>query len=161
MLRGRATELRRLDDLVAAVRAGRSGAVVLRGEAGIGKTALLRHVAERSDGALVLHAEGVEAEMELPFAALHQLAAARQPGIGHHQVHRQSHAKEARGGRPQAACEQALDSRGVQPERIEQLVHDRHQVVLGIASGFCRYRTGIVPRVTRTLGGSMRRRAGA
>jgi DNA-binding CsgD family transcriptional regulator len=75
MLRGRATELGQLDDLLAAARSGRSGAVVLRGEAGIGKTALLRHVASRGDGALVLHAEGVEAEMELPFAALHQLCA--------------------------------------------------------------------------------------
>ena len=75
MLRGRATELERLDELLAAARAGRSGAVVIRGEAGIGKTALLRHVASRGDGAVVLHAEGVEAEMELPFAALHQLCA--------------------------------------------------------------------------------------
>jgi DNA-binding CsgD family transcriptional regulator len=75
VLRGRATEIGRLDDLVEAARGGRSGAVVLRGEAGIGKTALLRHVASRSDGALVLHAEGVEAEMELPFATLHQLCA--------------------------------------------------------------------------------------
>ena len=73
MLRGRETEIGRLDDLVAAARAGRSGAVVLRGEAGIGKTALLRHVAAHAEGALVLHAEGVEAEMELPFAGLHQL----------------------------------------------------------------------------------------
>ena len=48
---------------------------MIRGEAGIGKTALLRHVASRGDGAVVLHAEGVEAEMELPFAALHQLCA--------------------------------------------------------------------------------------
>jgi DNA-binding CsgD family transcriptional regulator len=75
MLRGRGTEIGRLDDLVAAARAGRSGAVVLRGEAGIGKTALLRHVAAHAEGSLVLHAEGVEAEMELPFAGLHQLCA--------------------------------------------------------------------------------------
>jgi DNA-binding CsgD family transcriptional regulator len=73
MLRGRATEVERLDELLAAARTGRSGAVVLRGEPGIGKTELLRHVASHGDGALVLHAEGVEAEMELPFAALHQL----------------------------------------------------------------------------------------
>jgi DNA-binding CsgD family transcriptional regulator len=74
VLRGRATELARLDELVAAARDGRSGAIVLRGEAGIGKTALLRHVAA-TDGARVLHAEGVEAEMELPFAAVQQLCA--------------------------------------------------------------------------------------
>jgi len=75
MLRGRSAEIDRLDELIAAAREGRSGAVVVRGEAGIGKTALLDHVASNSDGALVLHAEGVEAEMELPFAALHQLCA--------------------------------------------------------------------------------------
>src|SRR5262249_18493564 len=75
MLRGRIAEIDRLDELIAAAREGRSGAVVVRGEAGIGKTALLEHVASNSDGALVLHAEGVEAEMELPFAALHQLCA--------------------------------------------------------------------------------------
>jgi AAA ATPase domain len=75
MLRGRATEIGRLDDLLAAAREDRSGAVVLRGEAGIGKTALLRHVASHSEGALVLHAEGVEAEVELPFSGLQQLCA--------------------------------------------------------------------------------------
>ena len=47
---------------------------MLRGEAGIGKTALLQHVAA-SAGTRVLHAEGAEAEMELPYAALHQLCA--------------------------------------------------------------------------------------
>ena len=75
MLRGRATELEKLDELLNAARAGQSGALVLRGEPGIGKTALLRYVASRGDGTRVLHAEGVEGEMELPFAALHQLCA--------------------------------------------------------------------------------------
>jgi DNA-binding CsgD family transcriptional regulator len=75
MLRGRATEFERLDELLEAARAGQSGALVLRGEAGIGKTALLDYVVSSGDGARVLHAEGVEAEMELPFAVLHQLCA--------------------------------------------------------------------------------------
>ena len=75
MLHGRATAVGRLVELLEAARAGQSGALVVRGEAGIGKTALLNHVASSGDGALVLHAEGVEAEMELPFAALHQLCA--------------------------------------------------------------------------------------
>jgi DNA-binding CsgD family transcriptional regulator len=75
MLHGRATDVGRLVELLEAARAGQSGALVLRGEAGIGKTALLNHVASSGEGALVLHAEGVEAEMELPFAALHQLCA--------------------------------------------------------------------------------------
>ena len=92
MLRGRATEIGRLDDLVVAARARRSGAVVLRGEAGIGKTALLRHVASRSDDALVLHAEGVEAEMELPFASLHQLCA---PLLGYSRRYRRRNARRS------------------------------------------------------------------
>ena len=57
MLRGRQTELGRLEELLAAAGAGRSGAIVLRGEAGIGKTALLRHVAS-SGGARVLQRRG-------------------------------------------------------------------------------------------------------
>ena len=46
---------------------------MLRGEAGIGKSALLEYAAERADGCRVLHAVGAEWEMELPFAGLHQL----------------------------------------------------------------------------------------
>jgi DNA-binding CsgD family transcriptional regulator len=72
-LRGRATERARLEQLETAVRAGQSAALVLRGEAGIGKTALLDYAAERIERCRVLRAVGVESEMELPFAALHQL----------------------------------------------------------------------------------------
>ena len=75
MLRGRDAELARLDELLEAARAGQSCALVVRGEAGIGKTALLHYVGSRGDGVRVLHAEGVEAEMELPFAGLHRLCA--------------------------------------------------------------------------------------
>jgi len=72
-LRGRTSECGALDALVAAARAGESGTLVLRGEAGIGKTALLEYAATRSEGCRVVRAVGVESEMELPFAALHQL----------------------------------------------------------------------------------------
>ena len=72
-LRGRATERARFEQLLTAVRAGQSAALVLRGEPGIGKTALLDYAAERVEGCRVLRAVGVESEMELPFAALHQL----------------------------------------------------------------------------------------
>jgi DNA-binding CsgD family transcriptional regulator len=75
MLRGRASECAQIDQLLAAARDGRSSALVLRGEAGIGKTALLDYAAEAHDGARVLRAGGAEAEMELPFATLHQLCA--------------------------------------------------------------------------------------
>lgn len=70
---GRDPELARLGQLLAAVRAGESAALVVRGEAGIGKTALLDFAAERADGARVLRAAGVQSEMELTYAALHQL----------------------------------------------------------------------------------------
>jgi DNA-binding CsgD family transcriptional regulator len=76
VLRGRASECAKLDELLAAARDGRSGALVLRGEAGIGKTALVDYVAASHGGARVLRTEAVEAEIELPFAALHQLCLA-------------------------------------------------------------------------------------
>jgi DNA-binding CsgD family transcriptional regulator len=72
-LRGRAVECATLDELLSAVRSGRSGALVVRGEAGCGKSALLDYVAARSDGCRLDRAVGVESEMELPYATLHQL----------------------------------------------------------------------------------------
>ena len=62
-----------MDRLLQAVREGRSGVLVLRGEAGVGKSALLAYAGDRAVGVTVLRAAGVEAEVELPFAALHQL----------------------------------------------------------------------------------------
>jgi DNA-binding CsgD family transcriptional regulator len=74
-LRGRTTECARLDRALGDARSGQSGVLVVRGEAGIGKSALLEYAAARADGCRVLRATGVEWEMELPFAALHQLCA--------------------------------------------------------------------------------------
>ncbi|MFD9700190.1 AAA family ATPase [Lentzea sp. NPDC059081] len=71
-LLGRDDEIRCLDGLLAATRDGRGGALVLRGEAGIGKSALLGHVRQAA-GFEVLEASGTEFESEFPFAALHQL----------------------------------------------------------------------------------------
>ena len=73
MLWGRRQQCTALDGLLAEVRAGRSRVLVIRGEAGIGKTALLDYAAETAPDFRVARAEGVESEMELPFAALHQL----------------------------------------------------------------------------------------
>jgi DNA-binding CsgD family transcriptional regulator len=70
---GRREQCMALDRLLADVRAGRSRALVVRGEPGIGKTALLGYAADTAQDFRVAHAEGVESEMELPFAALHQL----------------------------------------------------------------------------------------
>ena len=75
MLRGRRAECLELDRLLEAMHAGQSAVVVLRGQAGIGKTALLEYTAERAEGCRVLHAVGVESEMELAFAGLQQLCA--------------------------------------------------------------------------------------
>ena len=74
-LRGRRSECETLDRLLAAARDGRSGALVLRGEAGVGKTALLQYLGERADGCRVARAAGVQSEMELASAGLHQLCA--------------------------------------------------------------------------------------
>jgi DNA-binding CsgD family transcriptional regulator len=73
MLYGRRAECDALERLLADARRSRSGALVLRGEAGVGKSALLDHAAGRAEGMAVLRAAGVESEAELPFAALHQL----------------------------------------------------------------------------------------
>src|SRR4029077_326398 len=64
-----------LDRLVAGVRAGESHVLVLRGEAGVGKTALLRHLPTAAGGCRVTWSTGVESEMELAFAGLHALCA--------------------------------------------------------------------------------------
>ncbi|WP_138731543.1 helix-turn-helix transcriptional regulator [Modestobacter excelsi] len=72
-LLGRHHECEKLSSLVAAAKAGHSGVLVLRGEAGIGKTALLEFLLERAVGCRVARAAGVESEMEIPFASLHQL----------------------------------------------------------------------------------------
>jgi DNA-binding CsgD family transcriptional regulator len=72
-LRGRATECALLDDLVAAIGRGESRSLVLRGEAGIGKTALLDHMIASASALTVVSAAGVDSEMELAYAGLHQL----------------------------------------------------------------------------------------
>ena len=72
-LRGRATECERLDALVADVRRGEGRSLVLRGEAGIGKTALLEYLVGSASDMTLARAVGVESEMELAYASLHQL----------------------------------------------------------------------------------------
>ncbi len=62
-----------LDRLLEDVRGGHSAVLVIRGEPGIGKTALLRHCVRQAAGFQVIESVGIESEMELPFAGLHQL----------------------------------------------------------------------------------------
>ncbi len=73
MLHGRSAERARIDELLAAARSGRSGVLALRGEPGIGKSALLGYAATHADGFRVLAGAGTESESEFPFAAVHQL----------------------------------------------------------------------------------------
>jgi DNA-binding CsgD family transcriptional regulator len=75
VLRGRRSECDALDRLLEGVRAGQSQVLVLRGEAGVGKSALLEYLAQRASGCRLARAAGVEYEMELAYAGLHQLCA--------------------------------------------------------------------------------------
>ncbi|MFI8075581.1 AAA family ATPase [Streptomyces sp. NPDC086033] len=74
-LRGRSRECNALEELASKVEAGQSSALILRGEAGIGKSALLDHLGQHVAGYRVARGAGAESEMELPFAGLHQLCA--------------------------------------------------------------------------------------
>jgi len=70
---GRRAECERLDTLAREVAAGRGGAIVLRGDPGVGKTALLEYLSGRVEGWQVVRCVGVEWEMELAYSSLHQL----------------------------------------------------------------------------------------
>src|SRR5213078_2524310 len=72
-LLGRRSECETLDGLLQSVLSGQSEVLILRGEPGIGKSALLEYVVEQASGWRVVRAAGVQSEMELPFAGLHQL----------------------------------------------------------------------------------------
>jgi hypothetical protein len=76
-LRDRLHEREALDRLLEAARAGRSGSLVVCGQPGIGKTALLEYTVESASDFQMARAAGVESEMELAFAALHQLCSPR------------------------------------------------------------------------------------
>jgi len=80
-LRGRVSECATLRGLIATVKSGSSQVLVLRGEAGVGKTALLEFTAEMASGVRCLHVAGVQSDMELAFAGLQQLCA---PLLNHH-----------------------------------------------------------------------------
>src|SRR5215218_3724616 len=74
-LLGRRGECEALDRLLARLRTGESPVLVLRGEAGVGKTALLDYLVDEASGCRVVRAAGAEAEMELAYAGLQQLCA--------------------------------------------------------------------------------------
>src|SRR3954451_18011760 len=73
MVIGRVAERAAIDDLLRSARSGRSGALVIRGEPGIGKSTLLKYAAQQATGMTVLTARGYESESEIPFAGLTDL----------------------------------------------------------------------------------------
>ncbi|WP_084467658.1 helix-turn-helix transcriptional regulator [Promicromonospora sukumoe] len=80
-LTGRRTECQELDELVNAIKQpGESRVLVIHGEAGVGKSALLDYLAEHAPGCLVVRGAGVQSEVDLAFAGLHQLCS---PVLGH------------------------------------------------------------------------------
>jgi DNA-binding CsgD family transcriptional regulator len=78
---GRTRERERLDAMLAQARDGQSAVLVLRGEAGIGKTALLRYAARQASGLRTSEVDGIQAEMELSFAGIHRLCAPMLGGL--------------------------------------------------------------------------------
>src|SRR5215469_10412197 len=73
MLLGRVRERREIEMALAAARSGASATLVLVGEPGIGKSALLEHAASRTQGMQLLRARGIESEAQIPFASLFEL----------------------------------------------------------------------------------------
>jgi hypothetical protein len=73
MLFGRERESARIAEVLDAARERRSGALVVRGEAGIGKSALLNDAVERADRMQVFRARGVESEVDVAFSGLHEI----------------------------------------------------------------------------------------
>ena len=80
--RGRARERQALDGLLDRVRGGDSAVLVIRGEAGTGKTALMRYCARQASSCQLAQIHGLESEMELPLAALHQLCTPMLSSLG-------------------------------------------------------------------------------
>ncbi|MBV8218044.1 MAG: AAA family ATPase [Solirubrobacterales bacterium] len=78
---GRTRERERLDGMLTQARDGQSAVVVIRGEPGIGKTALLRYAARQASGLRTTEVEGIQAEMELPFAGIHRLCSPMLGGV--------------------------------------------------------------------------------
>jgi hypothetical protein len=80
-LLGRRSECAALDRLLAEVLEGQSRVLVIRGEAGIGKSALLQYLSDRLDGWRVARAVAVETELEFPYSGLHQICATMLGGL--------------------------------------------------------------------------------
>jgi hypothetical protein len=124
---GRRAECEVLDRLLAAVQAGESQVLVVHGEPGMGKTALLDYLARQAYGCRVLRVAGVQSEMELAFAGLHQLCA---PLLGRLEV--------LPDPQREALTTAFGMSAGPAPERARHLVDDLLSLILersGLSAG--------------------------
>ena len=110
---GRSRECRVLDNLLDSVRDGHSGVLVVRGEAGSGKSALLQHLISSAGGFRIVSATGVESEMELPFAGLHQLCLSMLDDVDSLPAPQRDAAHVAFGLQPGAAPDRLLIGLGV------------------------------------------------
>src|SRR5260370_339884 len=113
MLLDRLTERAALGQLLEAARGGRSGALVLHGEAGVGKTALLEDAIASAAGMRMARVAGIESEMELAYAALQQLCAPMLDGLD-----RLPDPQRGSGGRWMSGCR-----RGSSPRRAATRWH--------------------------------------
>jgi DNA-binding CsgD family transcriptional regulator len=113
VLYGREVELAMIHALLDHARASRGAVVVVRGEAGIGKSALLRDAAEHAGGMQILHAAGVESESELAFAGLHQLVRPLLGSLDEIPEHQRSALRAALGLDPSACSDRFLVSAAV------------------------------------------------
>src|SRR5215470_7342880 len=129
MLCGRGEQLAAIDRLLEGMRSGRAGALVLRGEAGIGKTALLDAAEQKAAGARVLRVTGVESEAELPFAALHVLLRPALDEIGALPGRQAEALRGAFGLAEEAVADRFLVGLGVL-SLIAELAEDRPVLVL-------------------------------
>ncbi|MCW3015516.1 MAG: LuxR family transcriptional regulator fused with ATPase domain [Solirubrobacterales bacterium] len=107
-LRGRRSECDVLDRLIEAVRAGESRALVVRGEPGVGKTALLEYLVEQASGWRAARAAGIQSEMELAFAGLHQLLTPMLDGLGRLPIPQRDALRTALGISPGSAPDRFL-----------------------------------------------------
>jgi DNA-binding CsgD family transcriptional regulator len=105
---GRRGECDVLDRLIEAVRAGEGRALVVRGEPGVGKTALLEYMVRRALGCRVVRAAGIQSEMELAFAGLHQLLAPMLNRLEHLPVPQRDALRTAFGVSPGSAPDRFL-----------------------------------------------------
>jgi DNA-binding CsgD family transcriptional regulator len=105
---GRQSECEALERLLDEVRGQHSRVLILRGEAGIGKTTLLEYLASKASGFRILRAAGVESEMELPFAGLHQLCTTILPHLAHLPAPQRDALGTAFGLHPSAAADRFL-----------------------------------------------------